>query len=157
MIVIDLIGRRFGRLVVERRTSNSIHGASRWVCYCDCGGTTISLSNNLKRGISQSCGCIRKKIITKHSMHNTAIYHVWENMKQRCYNKNNKDYKNYGGRGISICKEWRESFEVFYKDMGDPPSNLTLDRINNDDGYFSNNCRWVSRSTQSLNQRRSVS
>lgn len=90
---------------------------------------------------------------TKHCKSNSRSYNSWRGMMQRCLNPNNEDWPNYGGRGITICPEWR-TFVGFYRDMGDPPVGFSLDRIDSDQGYFPENCRWASITTQSRNQRR---
>lgn len=89
-----------------------------------------------------------------HGMRHSRAYTCWTNMKQRCLNKNNKSFPNYGGRGIKICEEWLGSFDAFYNDMGDPPKGLTIDRIDVNKGYFPENCRWVDRKSQQRNTTR---
>lgn len=89
----------------------------------------------------------------KHGMTKIPIYRTWIQMKNRCFNQNNPAYINYGGRGITVCTEWRKSFETFLKDMGDRPQGLTLERINNDLGYCPDNCKWATRLEQQRNQR----
>lgn len=126
------------------------------LCKCDCGTLRNVIVKNLKTGISSSCGCIgSKKIIdrnTKHGKRYTKIWRVWRAMKTRCYNKNIIQYRDYGGRGIKVCDEWL-NFENFYKDMGEAPDGLSLDRINNNGDYCKENCRWSSVREQSRNRR----
>ena len=91
--------------------------------------------------------------IKKHAMVDTPIYRCWINMRQRCYNSNHPQYKDYGGRGIFVCEEWKESFINFYNDMGDRPKGYSIERINNDEGYNPTNCEWVTRVKQQSNRR----
>ena len=158
MQFIDLTGQRFGRLVVKRRTDNAKYGGARWLCTCDCGENTTCLSGNLRGGKSKSCGCFNKEIAIKtrttHGMSGTREYVTWRSMKNRCQNPNSTVFDHYGGRGITICKEWVDSFETFYRDMGDKPNGLTLDRIDTNGDYTPSNCRWATQSVQCRNQRR---
>lgn len=154
---IDLSGRVFGKLTVIEYCGNDKWRVSKWLCLCDCGKKIILTSNHLKSGSTKSCGCLRKEKtklrFTKHNYKNTTIYNTWINMKQRCYNNNCPDYKNYGGRGIKVCDRWLK-FENFYADVGDPPKGLTLDRPNNDGNYQTDNWRWATRKEQARNTRR---
>lgn len=115
--------------------------------------------DNLKAGKIKSCGCLKSENISKkvtlHGKTNTPIYRIWSSMKKRCLNPNDKGYKNYGGRGISVCDRWVQSFENFLADVGEPPPNCDLDRTNNEKGYSPENCKWVSRSENAFNRRRS--
>jgi len=127
------------------------------LCKCNCGKETIVRGSDLKSEKTKSCGCFLKKggrLTHGHSKIGkvSKVYMVWCDIKKRCNNKNNKDYKYYGGRGIKVCKRWSK-FENFLRDMGEVPSGLTLDRINNDLGYFKKNCRWATRKEQANNQR----
>ena len=128
-----------------------------WRCLCDCGKETVVQAGNILNNHTTSCGCFRKqKAIESNSTHglaNTKVYRVWRNMHTRCENTNTKDYKNYGGRGISVCISWFK-FETFYKDMGDAPEGLSLDRINNNKGYSKCNCKWSTKSEQAFNRRK---
>lgn len=125
-------------------------------CVCVCGRTTEVEINSLKTGNTKSCGCLlaesTKARATKHGRHSTATYKVWSAMVQRCTNPKNPGYKNYGGRGITVDQTWL-AFENFYRDMGDPPQGMSLDRIDNDSTYNKYNCRWTDRSTQAHNKR----
>jgi len=153
---IDLTGQRFGRLVVLSRAKNDNDGKARWSCLCDCGVTAIVQRSTLRRGESKSCGCLKKELAaeakTTHGMHRTPIYKTWSDMKTRCLNENDTNYKYYGGRGITVCERWLE-FENFYADMGDKPEGLTIERRNNDKGYSPGNCYWATHSEQQRNTR----
>ncbi len=154
--MIDLIGQKFGRLEVVARARNGELGHVRWLCKCSCGKESTVMSFSLKNGRTKSCRCLRQEIKTKHGHKKdgkiTGIYKSWFCMKQRCNNSNNKDYSSYGGRGITVCKEWLE-FSNFLKDMGEQPPNQTIERIDNDKGYCKSNCCWATRMQQARNKR----
>lgn len=127
---------------------------------CFCGKEFITRLTGIKSNKVNSCGCVRKEKlisrITKHNKSTTPEYTSWESMKHRCLNSNNKYYKNYGGRGITVCDEWL-TFEGFFKDMGNKPEkNFSLDRIDVNKGYYKDNCRWASRYTQDRNRRDNI-
>jgi hypothetical protein len=145
--------KKFGRLTIIRLHHHNKHRQSMYLCSCDCGNEKIISGNNIKNGIIKSCGCLRKEGgRLKHGYSKTKIYRVWSGIIQRCNNPNNKDYKDYGGRGIVVCKRWLK-FENFLKDMGEVPFGLTLDRINNDKNYYKKNCRWATWNQQANNRR----
>ena len=146
----DFTGQRFGMLFVVSEDTSKKKYPSYWICLCDCGAEKSIRSDVLKPGRQQSCGC--RAGSPTHKMSNTKIFRQWSNMIQRCENKNNPSYKNYGGRGITVCSQWK-SFEKFYEDMGDRPKNMSLDRINNSEGYSKNNCQWAESKTQNRNRR----
>ena len=155
MKTINIVGCRFGRLVVtaESGRTKGKWGRIAWKCQCDCGNTAIITGKLLKNGESASCGCLRrettKKRFTKHGSRNSPEYSIWSHIIQRCTNKNNKDFKYYGGRGITVCSRWQNSFAAFISDMGKRPHpSLTIERDNNKKGYSRSNCRWASRSKQ---------
>ena len=113
----NLKNKKFNKLLVIEETHSKItpkgEKVVHWVCLCECGNKTVVSSNNLKRGHIKSCGCLNGGNI-KHNCSNKRLYHIWSNMLQRCSNPKNPDYKNYGGRGIKVCNEWRENFVNFY-------------------------------------------
>lgn len=150
----DLIGKRFGRLTVVSREPNNKWKETMWRCECDCGGETITSGKHLRSGHTTSCGCKRQQRITKHGLCKNRLYRIHNNMMQRCYNKNNKDYNRYGGRGIKICNEWKTNFISFYNwsMKNGYKTDLTLDRKNNDGNYEPSNCRWVTMKEQALNR-----
>jgi len=156
----NLIGQRFGRLLIIKRILTITKRRLRWLCKCDCGNQKIILSDSLKSGKTKSCGCLQKETAkifsTKHGLYQLNIYNSYHNMKQRCNNPNNHAYKDYGGRGIKVCKRWSGSrgFLNFLEDMGQPPTNkYQIDRINNNKGYYKRNCRWVVSKNNNRNRR----
>lgn len=151
---IDLTGRIFNRLTVIERVGSNKSGNSTWRCICKCGKETIVGGSQLVNGKIGSCGCKgRDRFIGKLKNQYLSEYATYHAMKQRCFNPENKSYKDYGGRGITVCERWLQSFEVFIQDMGGRPEGLSLDRIDNDGNYEPSNCRWATRMEQRVNQR----
>ena len=152
--LLDLTGKVFGKwTVLSRAPGACCDGKPLWNCKCECGTERVVAGRQLKRGKSESCGLCR--VYTRTSLRWSKGYQVWKSMWARCKQKNNKDYKYYGARGITICDHWL-NWRNFIEDMGQPPAGLTLDRIDNDKGYFKENCRWATRSQQNANKRRKV-
>lgn len=148
---IDITGQRFGKLVAIKPVGKQATKIV-WEFLCDCGNRAQYMSWLPRTGSVVSCGCWRKR---RNGLATTRAYQVWAKMIKRCDEKNDRDYPNYGGRGIRVCERWK-SFEYFYEDMGEAPENMTLDRINNEDGYSKDNCRWASMKTQKVNKRTNV-
>ena len=156
----DLSGRRYGRIVVLKFQEPNKFGQSLFSCNCDCGRRCVVLGANLTGGHTKSCGCLRESIVKSgchktHGLSQTPEYQIWNAMKQRSSNKNVFAYKNYGGRGIKVCKRWsgKNCFINFYKDMGKKPVGFELERINNNIGYIPSNCKWASIVSQANNKR----
>ena len=143
----DLTGKRFGRLLVVSYSHHNRHRFSCWNTVCACGTKKVVVGIDLGK-YTNSCGCAKGK----HRMCGSLTYKTWARMKERCMNPKNKNWANYGGRGILISNSWL-NFSNFYKDMGKKPADKSIDRINNDGNYSKNNCKWSSPREQSNNSR----
>ena len=159
--IIFTSGDVFGRLtVIEKDVDRSGHDVF-WKCQCTCGKLTSVRGNHLKNGKTISCGCFRREKTAKehftHGHSGESIHNVWMEIGNRCRNKNATVYKDYGGRGIDVCDEWFNSFESFYdwSIKNGYQKGLTIDRINNNDGYKPDNCRWITQREQCWNRRNS--
>ena len=148
----------FGRLKVLSWIGRDKFGLNVWNCICDCGKTTNVVQQKLKSGHTKSCGCLKYDRGDLYLISNTKLYKNLDSIKQRCYNKKNKSYKNYGGRGICVCESWLGSYKEFYDWAVENgySEELSIDRIDNDGDYSPTNCRWVSRKVQNRNKRDSV-
>ena len=155
---VDITGNKYNKLTVVNRVENSKDGKSRWLCLCDCVNKTIVSGSNLKTGLVKSCGCLsHKKAWNRYVKESSKrLYSIWSKMKTRCKNKNVPAYKNYGGRGILICKEW-ENFLIFeswayhngYEDS------MSIERKDVNGNYCPENCCWIPIEKQAANRRTS--
>jgi len=157
----DLVGARFGRLVVTTREASDRSGSIRWSCLCDCSGTIVVRATSLRSGNTKSCGCLvghrarrggRKPV---HGLAGTREYSSWKQMLARCRDKTHPAFDYYGGRGIEVCERWQNNPTAFFADMGPRPGDhYSIDRVDNDGNYEPSNCRWATPKEQRANQRR---
>jgi len=157
---INLAGKKFNKLTVLEYAGKRKNRIIVYKCKCDCGEVKTIEAAKLKSGHTKSCGCAKSDLLraanTTHGESQTKLYNIWNSMNQRCTNPKTKSYHRYGGRGIFVCDRWAKSFENFVRDMGEKPVGMSLDRSDNDKGYFLDNCRWATSSEQAHNRRLSI-
>jgi hypothetical protein len=152
----NLSQQRFGRLIAQSIAGYRLNNAIVWTCLCDCGNTKDARAASLKKGDVKSCGCLARECmpprLAKHGMSYYSGFKTWQGMMRRCNNPADKNFSLYGGRGIKVCDRWLDP-RNFAKDMGEKPGGCSLDRINPNGDYCSENCRWATPAEQGANKR----
>ncbi len=159
----ELVGQKFGRLTVVKRAGSTAAKKKLWLCICDCGNERRIPAGDLRGGKSVSCGCFKKEMAAsikfRHGQakagNETREYQSWKHMIGRCFNKNEKAFKHYGGRGITVCDRWL-AFENFYADMGNVTDGFSIERVDVNGNYEPSNCKWIPKNRQATNRRSSV-
>ena len=164
--LVNVAGQRFNRLFIISRAENTNRGKARWLCQCDCGRLTTVVGESFRNGSTRSCGCFQKETVAQanllrlskdpkaHGLSKTPEYRIWIHIKGRCLNSQDQSFASYGGRGITICSEWQNSFKSFYGDMGPRPGpEYSIERRDNHWGYNPQNCYWATMLNQANNKR----
>lgn len=160
--LLDIRGQTFARLTVIERATDYKNGSARWLCRCECGNEVIAIGQKLRNGRAKSCGCYNREVARQrkqtHGESGTRLFKIWGGMLNRCSNARNRNWPNYGGRGISVCASWAASYESFrdWSLANGYADNLSIDRINNDGNYEPINCRWTTINVQATNKRNNV-
>lgn len=154
----DLKGKTFGKWTVLYFQARDELYRSRWRCRCECGAEHTVRSDYLVSGRSRDCGCVRAgetaaRYAERSGKNSDPTYRCWVNMKRRCLNRNDPSFQSYGAKGVTVCEEWKNSFEAFLADMGPRPQGMSIDRIDSGGNYEPDNCRWATVWTQNVNRR----